>query len=781
MASSALALGTVLMGELSLEEQLGSSVYRARRTRDGRELSMRIVHPRTSQEAAEFLALAATASRVRHPALASVEAYGRIDTERCYIASELIGGQRLDEWADAVGIPPLGHVVELVRRLCVGLQAAARAGVVHDAIHARNVRVQSVPIGSNSRMPVKLLGLGVPALLFNYAQDPDALRFMAPEQLQVLSRSELPAAFRCSAQMNVYSCGALLYYLATGGAPYAGLSAAELLAAQASAPLAPPARINPQITSGLNAVVMRALSLDPSDRFGSAAELGEALAAVFGSVAPPRKREKSSEQPVGEDMFGAEPPTFRTSVSSIAELERAAAFDPAPHFRSTASDTPPQNNVTSEQDDKPTLPPVAAAPVQIIGSGDTAQIMGSGEMRDSVSGVAPIGLFSSSPPHLRNAAPGAAENTNAGAPKATPLAAFSEPPRIVSLEARASSVPPPPTGTRDSQPGFAVATQLSTGATGTQTDIARLKARQWPWPLLAVPLAAAVCLLAFYGVRGLLGPADSGHMVAVVPPKTVAPITPAHPHVEAPAAPQEQAPAVAPGASLPMRPYIMPSELEAAAPDETPEREHDSARGTHRGRRAAQIAARRNNPAPAPAPAAPPARPHERTVTVDEHVEEPAPQPIAAVDASHVKIDEHEATASVVIAPPEPVAPPPPALKVEKALTAPPPLVARVKIDSVEVRGSLPKSQVRHAIERLNSQLKACYAQAAQAAGHNGFGELIVGVEIDERGRARSPRVQGAGLPHLDGCVTETIQHLITGRVPDTGTVTATWKIVFMP
>jgi hypothetical protein len=165
---------------------------------------------------------------------------------------------------------------------------------------------------------------------------------------------------------------------------------------------------------------------------------------------------------------------------------------------------------------------------------------------------------------------------------------------------------------------------------------------------------------------------------------------------------------------------------------------------------------------------------------VDEHIEE-APPPAAVVDAARPKIDEHEATPSIVIAAPEPVAPAPPALKVERSPSVPLPLTAKVKIDAIEVRGSLPKSQVRHAVERLSSQLRACYAQAAQAAGHNGFGELIVGVEIDERGRARSPRVQGAGLPHLDGCVTDAVQHLITGRVPDTGIVTATWKIVFMP
>jgi serine/threonine protein kinase len=765
MASSAPSLGTVLMGELALEEQLGKSVYRARRTRDGRELSMRIVHPRTTQEGAEFLALAATASRVRHPALASVEGYGRIDSERCYIASELVTGQRLDEWADAVGIPPLAQVVELVRRLCVGLQAAARAGVVHDAIHARNVRVQSVPSGSGARMPVKLLGLGVPALLFNYAADAEALRFMAPEQLHVLSRSELPTTFRCSAQMNVYSCGALLYYLATGGAPFAGASAAELLAAQASAPLAPPARINPQITAGLNAVVMRALEVDPSDRFTSVVELGEALAAVFGSVAPPRKRESSSERLVGEDAFGEEPPTFRTSVSSIAELERAASLEASGGFGSPANDSIVDEVTPASVVEKPTVPPAPSAAIQALG-----------EMRDSVSGIAPIGLFSSSPPHLRQSSPGApGEVTNAGAPKPTPLAAFSEPPRVVSIEAPPGSTPPPPPSRRDSSPGFAPSARPST----PPADSARMRPRPVPWPLLALPLAAGVCLLAFFGVRLLLDPSSSEQA-----PLAAAPRQPGVRPMEATREDNQPAPNTT-GAAVPMRAYISETELESEVEgfDAPPEREGNDV-PRHRGRRAG----RRNNApaAPAAAPiaapaAAAPARPSATQALVDEHIEEPATSPAANADAvARTKAEEHEATPTVVIAPPEPVAPALPAQKPSAAL----PLTAKVAIDGVEVRGSLPKSQVRHGVQRLSGQLKRCYEQAAQAAGHNAFGELIVAVEIDERGRARSPRVQsvqGAGLPQLGGCVTETVQHLITGRAPDTGTVTATWKIVFMP
>ncbi|MET0391314.1 MAG: serine/threonine-protein kinase, partial [Polyangiales bacterium] len=286
MAPSALALGSLLEGEFALEEKLGAKVYRARRTHDGRELAVRIVQPANPEQTNDFLALAEAASRVRHPTLASVEAYGRLEGHGCYIATEYIAGKRLDVWADHIGIPPLSQVVELVRRLCIGLQAAARAGVVHDALNPRNVRVVSVAKTTGTRTPMKLLDLGVPAFAYDHAADPLALRFMAPEQLALFSRPELPKAFRCNETMNVHSCGSLLYYLTTGGPPFAGATASELLSSQRAARLVPPARINPQISGGLDEVIVRALALDPSERFASVAELGEALGLVSSSNIP---------------------------------------------------------------------------------------------------------------------------------------------------------------------------------------------------------------------------------------------------------------------------------------------------------------------------------------------------------------------------------------------------------------------------------------------------------------------------------------------------------------
>jgi hypothetical protein len=97
------------------------------------------------------------------------------------------------------------------------------------------------------------------------------------------------------------------------------------------------------------------------------------------------------------------------------------------------------------------------------------------------------------------------------------------------------------------------------------------------------------------------------------------------------------------------------------------------------------------------------------------------------------------------------------------------------------VRGSLATSVVVRAVERVRSQFSACYARAANAAGRNGFGDVSVDVQLDERGRAQSPRAYGDSLPGLATCVAEVAGKLASDRPPDTGTVKASWKVVFAP
>ncbi|MEY4576063.1 MAG: hypothetical protein RL701_766, partial [Pseudomonadota bacterium] len=351
-------------GELELEEKLSGRVYRARRARDGRELAVRIVYPTSASMASDFLALAEAASRIRHPTLASVEGFGRLTDNGCYIATEFVHGQRLDAWADGVGIPPLAQVVELMRRLCLGLQTALRAGVVHDALNPRNIRILGHAHASANdtgiRTPMKLLDLGVIALCKDNADDPHALRFMAPEQLVLFARLDRPDAFRCSATMNVYSCGGLLYLLTTGGPPFPGNSASELMGSQAGGRLVPPMRINPQIPAALNAVIVRALSLDPSERFESVSQLGEALATVSNqalaslrpSMPAPAPREPALALGAEEDPLLDGPPTFKAERPGALLLMQESDND----------NMVQPSAATTDRHEMPTLPPPSDDP-----------------------------------------------------------------------------------------------------------------------------------------------------------------------------------------------------------------------------------------------------------------------------------------------------------------------------------------------------------------------------------------------------------------------------------
>jgi serine/threonine protein kinase len=727
MEPSAPALGTVLQDQYVLEQLLGDTagyVYRARRKRDGRSFALRVIFPALQPLAAECVELAAAARRIRHPTLASVEDAGPFEESGMFLVSEYVEGQRLDEWADAVGIPPLPQVVELVRRLCIGLQAAARGGLAHDALNPRNVIVLKGSLTAPGRTPVKMLDLGVPALVFADHLDPVALRFMAPEQLAAYAAPTAPLTFRCSASMNVYSCGCLLYYLCTGGPPYTGSTLDELRNAHSAARLTPPARINPQITPVLNALIMRALALDPSLRFASVAELAEALAGVP-SIMPVRARISDVPEiiltvpPAADD--GRDPPTSRISrpPERVAVVQQVAVLD------------------SSHDHDTPTLPPLALGPESLEPSG----------------AAAPIGLFSSAPPIVR-------ERT-------------SSPPEQPSLSASFSSSPPAAMdvlGRPDSivTEGEAVESRLVGPYRGAPARSRRIGAFIWP-------LAAAACVALVFGVTRLTSKPEVAQ-VRVVPPAAIGGRV-AEPSVALRPEPIPSGAIVAePTSTTPAPPTPQPIEPYVFAPESSARGggDHGRGRGQHktgrpnqRGNESQSQTSAQEQDAPEPAPMRPSELP-EPEPSEFNNAHTPAPTPPAPGPALTVKPIESAAS--------------PRETRRESAAPEPGlPLAADAQIQGVEQRGSLPNAVVRRAIERLRGQFEACYARAAQVAGHNGFGESIVELTIDERGRARNPHAHGGPLPRLDACVADVTSKLICEKQPDTGTVSATFRVTFRP
>ena len=93
--------------------------------------------------------------------------------------------------------------------------------------------------------------------------------FMSPEQAS--------GEDRVDARSDIYSLGAVMYYMLTGQPPFMADNPLKVMIAHASQEVVPPRQINPEIAVELEEIVLRCLEKDPDHRFQDVASLQRAL------------------------------------------------------------------------------------------------------------------------------------------------------------------------------------------------------------------------------------------------------------------------------------------------------------------------------------------------------------------------------------------------------------------------------------------------------------------------------------------------------------------------
>ncbi len=263
------------------------TVYRAHDRELDREVALKVLsHP--GREAAErMMREARIIARLEHPGIVPVYAAGELPDGRRFYAMRLIAGKRLDEVARSGR--PLAALLVVFERLCEAVAFAHAHGVIHRDLKPENVMVGPFgevlvmdwgvakergarePRDRESPDPIPANGAGT--------QSGTVLGtpgYMAPEQ----ARGETEWT---DERTDVYSLGAVLYFLLTGRAPVPG-------GEQQGHPLPP------EVPRPLAAICSKALAADPAARYPGAPELAADVSQYLAGLAIDAYRERPAER-----------------------------------------------------------------------------------------------------------------------------------------------------------------------------------------------------------------------------------------------------------------------------------------------------------------------------------------------------------------------------------------------------------------------------------------------------------------------------------------------------
>jgi eukaryotic-like serine/threonine-protein kinase len=269
------------LGQYRLKHRLGAGgmgeVYLAEHQLLKRPCALKLIRlgvesgPHALERFEREVRLTATLS---HPNTVEIYDYGRTEDGTYYYVMEYLRGLSLAELVERKGPLPPGRAVYLLRQVCHALREAHAAGLIHRDIKPSNI-FASRRGGTDDVAKLFDFGLVLPMPKNGTPHASGERRifgtplFMSPEQAT--------GDRAIDGRSDIYSLGAVAYYLLTAHPPFDGDDGIGLMIAHARDPVVPPSQLLAAVPADLERVILRCLAKDPADRFPDAENLERAL------------------------------------------------------------------------------------------------------------------------------------------------------------------------------------------------------------------------------------------------------------------------------------------------------------------------------------------------------------------------------------------------------------------------------------------------------------------------------------------------------------------------
>jgi serine/threonine protein kinase len=292
------------IGKYRLERLLGiggmGQVYLAVHPVIGSKVAIKVLGAKGAKDARNvdrFFREAQAVNVIQHEGIVNVLDMDQLDDGRPYLVMEYLAGVTLLQLLAERGPLALPFVARIAEEGLRALAAAHEAGIVH-----RDLKPENILITPEGRC--KLLDFGVAKLsgtgqgsvpvLTRTGEVLGTPYYMAPEQV-ASARGAGPAA-------DIYAMGVILFECVTGQRPFKAKVLFELFKMIVDEPPPWPHQLREGLPLSFEAVIMRAMAKDPTERFESAMKMARALLRVRAELGPdaddPALRQALAEQDV---------------------------------------------------------------------------------------------------------------------------------------------------------------------------------------------------------------------------------------------------------------------------------------------------------------------------------------------------------------------------------------------------------------------------------------------------------------------------------------------------